>query len=74
MTGEVKYSESVAPEGDTRSEVLEILCEGQPWLLIVAHNNPQEPNTFNLKLECGGGISRKETIKALLEKTLRALP
>jgi hypothetical protein len=67
-----EYKETEVLEGDTRSEVLELLAENHPWVFVYAAFD--EDGAMDLKLECGGGIRDAATVRALLEKTLAALP
>lgn len=67
-----EYKETVVPDGDTRSEVLDMLCDGNPWALIVAQNAPGDE--LDLKVEVGGGVADVDTLRSLLTKTLKALP
>lgn len=69
-----EYTETEVSEGDTRSDILETLAGGAPWIFIQVIDIPESPTGFNLKLDVGGGISKSETVRALLKKTLEALP
>lgn len=69
MATEIK--ETQAPEDDTRGEVLDQLCDHNPWVLVIAAL--AEDGGMDLKVEMGGGITDAETIKTLLRKTLTAL-
>lgn len=67
-----EYKETQVPEGDARSDMLDHLADGNPWAMIIAINAPGE--AFDLKVEVGGGIADSDTLRALLTKTLAALP
>jgi hypothetical protein len=67
-----EYKETEAPEGDTRGEVLDQLCQYNPWVLVITEINADD--TFSIKVECGGGVSDVKTIKALLARAHRELP
>ncbi|GAA2696372.1 hypothetical protein [Actinoplanes palleronii] len=67
-----EYKESKAPDGDARLDMLDHLANGEPWAFIVAKDLPGDE--FNLAVEVGGGIRDAATVRALLTKTLRALP
>lgn len=69
-----EYQETEVDETDTETKVLEALADGQPFVFIVVKDIPEDPNGFNLRVGVGGGVSRPDTIKAILEKTLEALP
>lgn len=58
--------------GDTRNDVLDTLAEGEPWVFIIARID-RASGELALKVEVGGGIPDEETIRNLLEKTIRAL-
>lgn len=67
-----EYKETQVPEGDARSDMLDHLAGGDPWVMIIAQNAPG--TAIDLKVEVGGGIADTDTIRALLTKTLNALP
>lgn len=66
-----KYTETQVPAGDTKNDILETLAGGQPWAFIVAGG---EGTDLDLKVETGGGIRDTALLRALLEKTLAAMP
>lgn len=67
-----QYKETEVPEGDARSDMLDHLASKRPWAFIVVKNAPG--NDFDLSVEVGGGIADSATLRALLTKTLNALP
>jgi hypothetical protein len=66
-----EYVETHVPPGDTKNDILETLAGGQPWVFIVAGG---EGTDLDLKVETGGGIRDTVLLRALLEKTLAAMP
>lgn len=67
-----EYKETEVPEGDTRSEILETLAGGHPHVMITARIDTD--GQIDLKVDTGGGVRNASTVRALLEKTLAALP
>ncbi len=68
----VDYKETEVPEGDLRSEMLDDLADGRPWVLVTARSAGAED--LSLTVECGGGITDSRTVRSLLTKTLDAFP
>lgn len=66
-----KYVETEVPDGDARNDILETLARFKPWAFIIVGG---EGADLDLKVEVGGGIRDSATLRALLEKTLAALP
>ena len=68
----IEYKETEAPQGDTRSEILETLAGGHPHVMITCRIDDE--GAIDLKVDTGGGVRDAGTVRALLEKTLAALP
>lgn len=64
-----EYSETRAPEDDAEGRVLAALANGNIYVFVVAEVD--EDGEINLRLASANGV---ETIKAVLKKTLAALP
>ncbi len=67
-----EYKETEVPPGDTRSEILETLGGGHPFVFVVCQIDGD--GSLDLKVETGGGVRDAATVRSLLEKTLAALP
>lgn len=69
-----QYTESVIePDQRMRAEILGALAQGNPWVLIVACDEPGA-NEFSVKMEVGGGVFSAVVVRKLLEKILAGLP
>lgn len=62
-----EYTETVADDNDAEGRVLETLANGMPYVFVVATSI----DPLNLRV---GSQHNVDTIRALLEKTLKALP
>ncbi len=70
--GPSTYSERMAePEEATRGQVLDALADGGLWIFMRAEVGLG--NDITLKVECHDAIDAR-TLKALLRKTLAAMP
>lgn len=67
-----KYTETEIPPGDIRTDMLETLSGGLPFVFVYA--NVSGDGQIDLKMEVGGGITDVKTVRSLLQKTLDALP
>lgn len=68
----VPFTEREASEGEIpKGKMLDILADGKLWIFLTADIG--DLDGIKLSIEASGEIST-ETIKALLSKTLEALP
>jgi hypothetical protein len=67
-----EYKETYVGEEDTETTVLSALADGHPYVFIVTKIDAD--GGLDLKVGVGNGVSKPDTIRAILEKTLRALP
>lgn len=73
----VEYKETEMPPGDTRGQVLEQLAGTQLWALVCMDLTEDEDTgevSMNLRVEQGTMVRDVETLRAILTRTLAALP
>jgi phosphoribosylformimino-5-aminoimidazole carboxamide ribonucleotide (ProFAR) isomerase len=69
-----EYKETIVDPGEnTEGDVLDALAGGHPHIFIIAKIVPPT-GEIDLTVSVGGGIGSADTLRAVLEKTLRALP
>ncbi len=68
-----EYKETEVDESDVETKVLSALADGQPFVFIVVKDTDDSAG-FDLRVATGGGVSTPHLVRAILEKTLKALP
>lgn len=68
-----EYVETEVKPGDTRSDVLETLAGGHPFVFVWVIIDP-ESGGLDLKAEVGGGIADSQTARSLLQRAINAMP
>ncbi len=58
--------------GDLRNDTLNLLADGQPWVMLTAKDAPGDG--LAIDIETGGGLRDMMMIRNLLTAALNALP